>query len=93
MKLIDFKFFSLPEKEWKFRYLGKSYSVFFFLSKNKIILFPFFLISSAVSGRILTIAVIYTVSLPPKPQELLVSSFTIQNCLFFVLARLSFEVA
>ena len=62
-----------------------------FLSSFQEFYFVFF-ISSAVSGRIRSIAVIFTVSLSPKPQELLVSSFPIQNCLFFFLTRLLFEV-
>ena len=93
MKSLDSNFFCFfPRKGMEVSIPGKNYSVFFFLSKNKIILFPFFFISGAVSGRIRTIAAIYTVFLSPKPQELLVSSFPIRNCFFF-LTRLSFEIA
>ena len=94
MKSIGLKIFCFfPRKGMEVSIPWKKLSCFLFSFQEKDHSISFFLISSAVSGQILTIAVIYTVSLPPKPQELLVSSFTIQNCLFFFLAHLSFEVA
>ena len=75
-----------------FNTLKKALVFSFFFPRIRSFYFLFYT-SSAVSGRIRTIAVRYTESLSPKPQELLVSSFPIQNCLFFFLTRLSFEVA
>ena len=76
-----------------FNTLEKAIVFSFFFPRIRSFNFLFFLISSAVSRRLQTIAVIYTVYLSPKPQELLVSSFPIQNCLFFFVTRPSFEVA
>ena len=95
LKSIDLKVFCFfPRKGMEDSIpLEKAIVFSFFFPRIRSFYFLIFFISSAVSGRKRTIAVINRVSLSPKPQELLVSSYPIQISVFFFLTRLSFEVA